>query len=279
MRQDLNHLIKSRVSKLIEQSEYSFACGKFLTPAEQAIFYRSAQSLGSHYLNKCFFFGGCRGADRRAAVFFPEWLDLDEAPANNSLYSPEREDFFIEASSGFDAMEVHGVSSVKITGSGYAELCHRDYLGAILGLGIERNMIGDIVTLNSAEAVAFAKTEICPYICASLEKIGRDTVKAALFEPDEDFKIIHSFEELSISVQSLRLDSIVGELCNLSRSEARERVEAALVDVNYTTEVKADKSLSEGDVVSVRGVGKFIIGSANGTTRRGKVRLSAKKFI
>lgn len=279
MRQDVNSIIKARVSELIGQSEFSFSSSKFLTPAEQSLFFRSVQALGSIYSNKCFFFGGCRGADRRAAVFFPDWADLSEAPPNTSLFSPERESFFLKAVSDFAPEDVHGIAAVKIKGSGYEKLGHRDYLGSVLGLGIERNVVGDIAVLNDHEAVVFTKSEICQFICSSLQKIGKDTVSVSIYLPDDDFEITHSFESLTVSVPSMRLDSAVGALCNLSRAEARAHVESSLTDVNYITETKPDKAVKKGDVISVRGFGKFIICDETGTTKRGKIKLAAKKFI
>ena len=135
-----DELVAARAEELASRPGVSFEASRFLTPHEQAVFFRAAAGISADKLNRLFFYGGCRGAERRAAVFFPEWADIGGAPPNfpdTPLFSRDREEFFIKTVPVYGGDEVHGIACISVKGSGYRPLSHRDYLGSILALGIE----------------------------------------------------------------------------------------------------------------------------------------------
>ena len=282
MAEDTVSLIRARAAELAGRSANSFEAGRFLSPAEQAVFFRAVAGLGSDHLLRCFFFGGCRGAERRAAVFFPEWADLSDAPPispDGDLFSPEREEYFARAVRDYGGEEITGIAAIRIEGSGYRQLGHRDYMGSILAAGVDRSVVGDIVPDGDFAALAFVSREIAPYLAENLDRIGSDKVTVSPAEVPEDFVIEKKFESGVAIAASLRLDALVGAVADMGRNEAREAVESGRCSVNYLTEQRADRQIKEGDVISLKGFGKIVTGPVTGTTRSGKLRVEYKKYI
>ena len=282
MAEDTVSLIYARAAEIAERSRNSFESGRFLSPAEQAVFFRAVAGLGSDHLMRCFFFGGCRGAERRAAVFFPEWADISDAPVvspGTDLFSPEREDYFARVINDYGGDAITGIAALRVRGSGYRTLGHRDYMGSILAEGIDRSVVGDVVPDGDHSALIFVSREIAPFLTDNLDRVGSDKVTVTEETVAEDFVIEKKFETGTAVAASLRLDALIGAVANLGRSEAREAVESGRCAVNYLTELKADRQIKEGDVISLRGFGKIVTGSVTGTTRSGKLRVEYKKYI
>lgn len=170
------------------------------------------------------------------------------------------------------------VSALRITGSGFQTLTHRDFMGAVLALGIERNMIGDVLVLSEKEAVVFAMEGIAPFILSELKKIGRDGVRVQRADISPDYEAERNFEEMTIHVSSMRLDGVVNQLTGEGRAASAERIVRGLVEHNYFTASEGATEVCPGDVISIRGYGKFIIGEPDGTTRSGRLRLSCRKY-
>ncbi|MBR6290873.1 MAG: hypothetical protein IKR53_05460 [Clostridia bacterium] len=282
MAEDTVSLISARAAELAGRSANSFEAGRFLSPAEQAVFFRAVAGLGSDHLLRCFFFGGCRGAERRAAVFFPEWADLSDAPPvlpGCDLFSPEREEYFARVMGDYGGDEITGIAALRIEGSGYRQLGHRDYMGSILAAGVDRSVVGDIVPEGDFSARVFVSREIAPYLAANLDRIGSDKVTVKETETPADFVIEKKYETGTAVAASLRLDAVIGAVADLGRNDAREAVEGGRCSVNYLTELKADRQIKEGDVISLKGFGKIVTGPVTGTTRSGKLRVEYKKYI
>ena len=98
---------------------------------------------------------------------------------DNVMLGSDAESAMSAAAAVYLPDETYGITPLKISGSGYATLTHRDYMGSILGLGVEREMIGDIVPLDDRNAVVFASSVTAQFIESELMKIGRDTVKVS----------------------------------------------------------------------------------------------------
>lgn len=266
-----------RACDLYRESEYELRVSKFLTPQEK-ILVRNALGGGEE---RCFFWGGFRGAERCAAIFLPEWMlaSYEDRLKKAGAESPgEREARF--AKFLVEEPEIRAeipVSAVRITGSGFQTLTHRDFMGAVLALGIERNMIGDVLVLSEKEAVVFAMDGIEPFILSELKKIGRDGVRAQRADISPDYEAERNFEEMTIHVSSMRLDGVVNQLTGEGRAAA-ERIVRGLVERNYFTASDGATEVRPGDVISIRGYGKFIIGEPDGTTRSGRLRLSCRKY-
>ena len=156
-------------------------------------------------------------------------------------------------------------------------LTHRDFLGTIIGLGLERTKIGDIVVRDN-EAFVFVNDSVSDYIIKNLTRVKHTSVKVEICEnvPDE---IKPKLQEESIIVSSNRLDAIIAKVYNLSRDVAVRYISEGKVFINGREMTGNAKSLKDGDVISVRGKGKFIFGKEGGTTRKDKLYVSIKRYI
>ncbi len=277
-----DEIAAARAAELASRPGVSFETSRFLTPHEQAVFFRAAAGISAEKLNRLFFYGGCRGAERRAAVFFPEWADIGGAPPNlpdTPLFSSGREEFFIKTIPDYGGAEVHGITCLSVEGSGYRTLCHRDYLGSLLALGIDRSALGDIVAVSDHGARIFVLRKIAPFISSELDRVGSDKVTVRQEIPPEGFTAERKTEEIPAVTASMRLDALIGAVFPLSRSDAKELVLRGLCEVNFEVEDRPDRTVSPGDVISARGYGKFAVGEEAGVTRSGKVRVTVKKYV
>ena len=153
---------------------------------------------------------------------------------------------------------------------------HRDYMGALLGMGIGRERLGDI-WVRSNTATVFCLPGVEKHLL-SIDKVGRIAVRARSLSLDEISSPEREVKEKSFSVQSLRLDAIVGGLFNFSRTEAARQIEAGAVSLNYEICDKCDATIHEGDVLSLRGKGKGRITGLGGTSRKGRQFINGEVF-
>ena len=272
---DGSRRLMARAAELVRREAYDTAFSDFLTPREQRLFYAAAAQEG--HADRLFFWGGAPGAERRCAVLVPDWL-LSDVPLADP-FSEEREQYLSSLAEN-EVIDLSGaVSAVRLSGTAYGSLSHRDWLGSILALGLERHVLGDIAVLDDHTAVAFFTARIAPFVAENLLHAGNDTVRAELFRVPAGFEIPRNFERMELSVASPRLDGVVRALTGLSRADANALVKAADVELNYFPEENADAPVSDGDTLSIRGYGKYIIDFACGVTRRGRNRLSARKYL
>ena len=153
---------------------------------------------------------------------------------------------------------------------------HRDFLGALMALGFERERMGDIV-LCGEKAYVFAEPEMAEYIVRSLESAGRVTVKCRLAEgvPDIPPPVGRTFRD---TVPSLRLDALIAAGFSLSRSEASERISRGKAFVNQALSLRPDAAVEEGDLVSLRGEGRIRLESVDGETRKGRIAVKIFRY-
>lgn len=156
------------------------------------------------------------------------------------------------------------------------ELTHRDFLGALMSLGITRECIGDIL-VSSGRTVVFVKSEISDYILSEIDKVGSKGVKLSVTST-ENLPSGNSFEMLSFTLSSLRLDVMVSAVCSLSREKTAKLIKAENVSLNHYIETNVSKNLCEGDTFTIRKYGKFVFTEINGTSRKGKIRVLVKHF-
>lgn len=149
---------------------------------------------------------------------------------------------------------------------------HRDVLGSILSLGIERSKIGDIVI--AGDVYIFVKREIANFIAVSLTKVKRQPVNVEPV-PLEDVPIPEEpWIKNTAVVQSMRLDSVIRAVTHLSRDDVRGRIGRGLVKVNFKEIKKAHEEIQPRDLLSVRGFGRIAIFDDMATTKKGKVRFT-----
>lgn len=166
---------------------------------------------------------------------------------------------------------------IKITNkSKFNELNHKDYLGAVLSLGIQRNKIGDLIVEDNCCYLA-AQEEIADYIIYNLEKIGRTTCKVEVINEEQDFPRVHFKEEI-ILIPSLRLDALVGKLCNITRAKAVAMIEQGMVLADYNTIREKSYEVKSDERITIRRKGKYIIGNIVGKSKSDKIKLCVKKY-
>lgn len=196
------------------------------------------------------FFGGHPEAERTIAGIFPPFL-------------PAEEDAFPLAAVGF-------------TYRREASLSHRDFLGALLSCGIKRDKIGDILCTEGL-TVAFLDADITPFVVEQLEQVGHEGVHS-LYPYSGELPAAHTFREMRDTIASPRLDAVVKTAAGCSREEAARRIAAGLVSLNHTPCLSASATVREGDVLSLRGVGRFRVETIGPPTRKGRLFLTLQKY-
>lgn len=196
--------------------------------------------------------GGFEAAERKVVCFLPSYEE--------ELYDPP-----------FDCLRIAPVNRKFAE-----ELSHRDYLGAIMSLGIERSMLGDIV-IKDGDAFVFVLKKMSGYLTEQLSSIRHTTVLVSVAE-DAGELLKPEYEEINGTVSSIRLDSIVALCGRLSRTKASDYITAEKVYLNGQIVNQASRSLKEGDVISIRGIGKFKFDSAGGQSKKGRTIVTLQKY-
>ena len=253
----------ARLEDLSDRAERGeMAYSPFLSPRELYFAQRYLAQRGVSAL----VYGGYSEAERARLYLLPDYM---ETPAEDV-----RAELYLE-SFGLDSE----IRTLKIEGSGYRVLTHRDFLGSLLGLGLERDVLGDVVpdSESGAWAYVFCDRTIVPFLEQELKKVANDKVKvSAVTEwrlPPRAFAPIHD------TVASPRLDCVVAALCGLSREKAREAVCGGLVEIDFESEERPDRPVDSVGLISVRGYGRFRILSLSDRTKKGRLRLEAQKYL
>ncbi|MCD8179937.1 MAG: YlmH/Sll1252 family protein [Firmicutes bacterium] len=197
-------------------------------------------------------FGGYDGAERAMLGVFPEWQEA------------RTEDFPLCAAR-FDAPK-------------FRALGHRDYLGTLMSLGIDRSKTGDILT-DEDGAYVFVCADIAEYVVRNINKIANIGVKGHIvdmesFVPPE----IKTSERMCVCA-SLRLDAVVAAALKLSRSDTEKLISGGCVKVNHRETLDRSKRINTGDLLSVRNHGRFILKNTGNTTGKGRLHITVEKFV
>ena len=160
--------------------------------------------------------------------------------------------------------------------SKFNDLNHKDYLGGILAVGIERDKIGDLLVKDNTCYVPVHE-DIESFLISNLDKIGKATCKVEVLGQYESLPQFN-FKEEVILVSSLRIDGIVSKLANISRAKAQLMVEQGKVMVDYVKIKDKSYEVKEDERITVRGTGKFILGSTIGSSKSGRLKVSIKKY-
>lgn len=160
--------------------------------------------------------------------------------------------------------------------SKFTNLTHRDFLGGILSLGIERNKIGDLLVDNNRCYVPVHE-EIESFILYNIDKISKVVCNVEVIENFELLPKINFKEEI-ILISSLRVDGVVSKIANVSRSKAQAMIEQGLVLVNYVKIRDKSYELKGEERITIRGFGKFIIGDSIGNSKSGRIKIIIKKY-
>lgn len=212
----------------------------------------AVKTADSNAFSRYYLFGGFEQAERKIFAALPEYMDIE------------------------DAKESFPIVPLTFEFKGEYKLCHRDFLGALMAQGIKRSCIGDIA-VGEGHAVVFAKREIADYILLNIQKIGRVGVKAEEKYPPA-IPSTCSFIDMFVTVSSMRLDCIVAALAGTGREKSSQLILSGSVFVNSAEIIKPDALIKSGDTVTVRKKGKYIVESVNGNTKKGRIKISAKKY-
>lgn len=155
-------------------------------------------------------------------------------------------------------------------------LNHRDFLGALMNLGIERSTIGDIIIKDNV-GYAFCLESIAEYICENIDRIRHTSVKCELITDIPDFLTALPDED-EIIVSSLRADAVTAGVFNLSRNTVSRLFNQQKIFINSRAIIKEGTQLKEDDIVSVRGYGKFIYSCVSSTTRKGRYVIKVRIY-
>lgn len=163
-----------------------------------------------------------------------------------------------------------------INKSKFNNLCHKDYLGAIMALGLEREKLGDLRVIDDF-AIVPIYDKVADYVISELSSVGRAPV--IVEEVFEDNLPKCNYVEEIIIVSSLRLDSIVAKLAKLSRGKAIDLIDSGKVLVDYSKSSQKSKDIKTNQRITIGGKGKFIIGEIVGSTKSGKYKVKINKFV
>lgn len=210
--------------------------------------------LGNKYDFNIRVFGGIFNCERQKIGFFPEFM-LEE-------------DFIFPIS----AVEIE--YNLKYS----KNLTHRDFLGSLIGLGIVRGKLGDIL-IEDGKAVVFVDSDIADFINSNLEKVGHTKVKTKIISID-DIKVDDDFEDVkNITLSSLRIDTVLSGVFNLSRGKAAELIKAEKAFVNWNICESVSRLVSEGDIITLRGFGRVKIVQFLGKTKKDKFLVGVHRFM
>lgn len=194
-------------------------------------------------------FGGYYGAERVVLGVLPDWCETPHFP----------------------------ITAITFTYRTCDTLTHRDFLGALMSLGITRETVGDIL-IEPGRAVAFVLNDISKFIFTEISKIGNVGVTLAegFAEPLPQLGKKQSFV---VTVASMRLDCVVASLCGISRKEASEKISDGCVSVNSICTEKATQNVVAGSKITVRKKGKFEITACDEHSKKGRIILKYDKYI
>lgn len=195
--------------------------------------------------------GGYDHSERKILLIFPSYLELS------------------------DPREY--LSCIKVAGD-FSTLSHKDYLGALLNLGIKREKVGDILVHNN-HGYIIVKEEIGDFILYNLEKIGNRNVASSLISFTDIEIPSMEYRELKRFLTSLRIDLVISSTYNISRKDSMDMIKKGLVKINWEPMDKPAREVNEGDVVSVRGYGRFILYSIDGLSRKGRFMSNIRILI
>ncbi len=175
-----------------------------------------------------------------------------------------------------DLSRYNDIVALKIIVKGDTIPTHRDFLGSLMGLGIKRECVGDIL-INKNCAVVFVKQEICEYVLQNLLSVGKSRVETEIFSGNFSDYICELYKT-EVLVTSLRIDNFIASVCKCSRQKADEYILRGLVFINYSCIDKTSRLLNANDTVSIRGFGKFKIGEVLRNTKSGRLVLSVLQY-
>ena len=244
------------LAKVLDKAEQASgrnipAATDFLSPQQRAqaldLLHLAGISESAYVLQ-----GGYEGAERQVLQFLPDWMEPETAETPiRCLRASFRED---------------------------EKPAHRDFLGSLMGMGIVREKVGDIlVGPDSADLLVLEG--VSDFLLQSWTSAGRTKLRVSAIERSNLHIPAVQRKEVRDTVSSLRLDAVAASGFRLARGKAAALIESGKVQLNWRECVKPDKPLEAGDVVSARGFGKFELAGVGGLTRKGRISIVLQVYV
>ena len=232
-----------------------------------------------------------RRSDSGRGMAFSSFLTAEEAAEAERICRREHVLFVLYG--GYDDAErqILGISDMerdflipcfplvlmRVVGAEVSLLTNRDVLGALMGAGIRREVLGDIIA-RKGEVYIFAMDHMANYLIQNITEIGRYRVKLEECPLDSPLPSLE-FDVQRFTVPSLRVDAVVSSLSRTSREKSSELINGKLVYLNHSLVEKKTKEIQKGDSIVVRGHGKWIVDECDSMTKKGRIVLICRKYV
>lgn len=249
------------VAKIIDKIEFVKTKNKiqytdFLNIYEQEVALNVMNKTG---IKTYYLFGGKENTERKILIIYPEKLTEEMARKNHK--------------------NIINIIRIELPKDLNDEYDHRRYLGAIIKLGLEREKVGDII-VEPTGADIIVKEEIAEFLLQNLSSLTRfQSAKISKVDLNDLKDAQVSKVEISSVVISLRLDNIVSVLAKTSRSKANDILAQERVFLNYKLETKSAKQVKIGDIITIRGKGRFEFREILGNTKKGRYIVKIDKYV
>lgn len=246
-------MVLARVLDQMERTaNRSIPCAtQFLSPAQRAA---AEPLLAASGHPKCLFHGGYEGAERTVCVFLPDWQEPEDWDVGEEL------------------------AAIEAVFPPYAELTHRDLLGGLMGIGLTREKVGDILVLEEKAQIVALK-ETAPIILSQFDQAGRYRLKlreialSGLSPAPVQIRLVKD------TVAALRLDAVLSSGFSIARGKAADLIDSGRVSLNHRECTKPDKLVAQGDVLTCRGLGKCVLKTVGGQSRKGRVIIEIERYV
>ena len=225
----------------------------FLSPHERAVVEGLIRAEG---WPRHLFFGGFADAERTVCAFLPDWLEEEDWLAGQE-YDPIR--------------------TLRCTWTG-GSLTHRDFLGSILGLGLDREKVGDLLVGDRVCDVLVLE-DVADFLLLHLEQAGRVHLKVSSISLEMVSPPPMQVRTIRDTVSSLRLDAVASSGFSISRGKAADLISSGKVQLNHQECLKPDRPVNEGDTLSCRGFGKCVVKEVGGPSKKGRIMIVLERYV
>lgn len=250
-RNDDDRLLLSKIADKAARTERSnyITYSDFMDPYQMGIVDKAFEGYNDLLYS---FSGGFDGAERVIILFRPNFMSEEDVE--------------------------YPLKVLYLKHDSRVSLSHRDYLGSLMGLGIKREKIGDILVKEESCQIV-VMSDIVEYIGMQLSNVGSTSVEVNIRDIDEIDVPQKKLKEINSTVASMRLDSIAGIGFGISRSKIAEFIKSDRVSLNWVKTDNTAKAVKEGDTISIKGKGRVEVSKVGGTTKKGRINISLKKYI
>lgn len=197
--------------------------------------------------------GGYKNAERARLIIYPQFFLMETIASSLRV---------LEAKGNFS----------------FQEVTHGDYLGSILGSGLKRTKIGDLLVLPDG-CQAIVATEVADYLLSNWNQVHKVTVTVREIDEEQLAVEPERIKEIRATVASLRLDAVASEGYGTSRTKMAREIKGERVKLNWKPVSNPALSIAQGDVLSIRGRGRVVVSEVGGTTRKGRTSILLHRYF